>query len=115
MDIDKAEHGRFVSGSTLRHVVVMTTTGAVGLVSIFLVDLLSLLYISWLGVKSVTAGVGLATIVLFFVTSINVGLMIATAALVSRKARGARPRGARAASRGRRWPGRSAQPRSRPC
>jgi len=85
VDIDKAEHGRFVSGSTLRHVVVMTTTGAVGLVSIFLVDLLSLLYISWLGVKSVTAGVGLATIVLFFVTSINVGLMIATAALVSRK------------------------------
>lgn len=85
MDIDKAEHGRFVSGSTLRHVVVMTATGAVGLVAIFLVDLLSLLYISWLGVKSVTAGVGLATILLFFVTSINVGLMIATAALVSRK------------------------------
>lgn len=76
--------GRFVTGSTLRHVVVMTTTGAVGLVAIFLVDLLSLLYISWLGVKAVTAGVGLATILLFFVTSINVGLMIATAALVSR-------------------------------
>ncbi|GGK41204.1 MATE family efflux transporter [Salinarimonas ramus] len=85
------EEGRFVSGSTLRHVLVMTTTGAVGLVAIFLVDLLSLLYISRLGVKAITAGVGLATILLFFVTSINVGLMIATTALTSR-ALGARDR-----------------------
>ncbi|WP_052341272.1 MATE family efflux transporter [Salinarimonas rosea] len=91
MDASGAQDGRFVGGSTLRHVVVMTVTGAIGLVAIFLVDLVSLLYISWLGVKAVTAGVGLATILLFFVTSINVGLMIATAALVSR-ALGARDR-----------------------
>ena len=75
---------RFVSGSTLRHVVVMTTTGSVGLVAVFAVDLLSLLYISWLGDPSLTAGVGLATIVLFFAVSINVGLMIAVGAVVSR-------------------------------
>jgi putative MATE family efflux protein len=75
---------RFVTGSTMRHVVVMTATGAVGLVAIFFVDLLSLVYISWLGDPSLTAGVGLATIVLFLATSINVGLMIAIGALVSR-------------------------------
>jgi putative MATE family efflux protein len=75
---------RFVSGPTMRHVVVMTGTGSVGLVAVFAVDLLSLLYISWLGRPALTAGVGLATIVLFFAVSINVGLMIAVGALVSR-------------------------------
>ena len=75
---------RFVSGPTMRHVVVMTATGSVGLVAVFAVDLLSLLYISWLGRPALTAGVGLATIVLFFAVSINVGLMIAVGALVSR-------------------------------
>ena len=68
----------------MRHVVVMTGTGSVGLVAVFVVDLLSLLYISWLGKPALTAGVGLATIVLFFAVSINVGLMIAVGALVSR-------------------------------
>jgi putative MATE family efflux protein len=88
-----AEEPRFVSGHTMRHVVVMTATGSVGLVAVFAVDLLSLLYISWLGDPALTAGVGLATIVSFFAISINVGLMIATGALVSR-ALGARERDA---------------------
>ncbi|MFL5170266.1 MAG: MATE family efflux transporter [Microvirga sp.] len=79
-----AATARFVSGPTMRHVVVMTATGSVGLVAVFAVDLLSLLYISWLGRPALTAGVGLATIVLFFAVSINVGLMIAVGALVSR-------------------------------
>jgi putative MATE family efflux protein len=86
------EGPRFVAGSTMRHVVVMTGTGSIGLVAVFAVDLLSLLYVSWLANPALTAGVGLATIVLFFATSINVGLMIATGALVSR-ALGARERG----------------------
>jgi putative MATE family efflux protein len=87
----RAEVPRFVAGSTMRHVLVMTATGSVGLVAIFVVDFLSLLYISWLGDPSLTAGVGLATIILFLTTAINVGLMIAVAALVSR-ALGARER-----------------------
>jgi putative MATE family efflux protein len=75
---------RFVAGSTMRHVLVMTATASVGLIAIFVVDLLSLLYISWLGDPRLTAGVGLATIVMFITISINVGLMIAVGALVSR-------------------------------
>lgn len=82
---------RFVVGSTMRHVLVMTGTGAAGLVAIFIVDLVSLLYISWLNEPSLTAGVGLATVVMFFTVSINVGLMIPIGALVSR-ALGARQR-----------------------
>ena len=52
--------------------------------SIFLVDLLSLLYVSWLGDPKLTAAVGFASQVLFFSVSINIGLSIAIGALVSR-------------------------------
>jgi putative MATE family efflux protein len=80
----RSEQPRFVRGSTMGHVLVMTATGSVGLIAIFMVDFLSLLYISWLGDPSLTAGVGLGTVVLFLTTSINVGFMIAVGALVSR-------------------------------
>ncbi|WP_114944926.1 MATE family efflux transporter [Microvirga calopogonii] len=89
------EPPRFVVGSTMRHVLVMTGTGAAGLVAIFIVDLVSLLYISWLNDPSLTAGVGLATVVMFFTVSINVGLMIPIGALVSRALGARRPNDAR--------------------
>jgi putative MATE family efflux protein len=79
-----ADTAVFTRGSTFRHVAVMSTTGTIGLMAIFVVDLLSLLYISWLGDVDVTAGVGFATAVFFFSTSVNVGLMIAVTAVVSR-------------------------------
>jgi putative MATE family efflux protein len=75
----------FTEGSTLRHVIIMTATGSVGLMAIFLVDLLSLLYVSWLGDEKLTAGVGYATTLLFFLTSVNIGFMIATTALTARR------------------------------
>jgi putative MATE family efflux protein len=75
----------FVTGSTMRHVAVMTGTGSVGLMAIFLVDLLSLLYVSWLGRPEATAGVGFASIVLFFAISFNIGLMIGITALMARR------------------------------
>ncbi|WP_279357458.1 MATE family efflux transporter [Methylobacterium indicum] len=75
---------RFVTGSTFRHVVVMGATGSVGLMAIFVVDLLSLLYIARLGDPVLTAAVGFATIVQIFAVSINIGMMIAVGALVSR-------------------------------
>ncbi|GJD50070.1 hypothetical protein OPKNFCMD_2806 [Methylobacterium crusticola] len=74
----------FVTGSTLRHVLVMAATGSVGLMAIFVVDLLSLLYVSWLGDPTLTAAVGFATIVQIFAVSINIGMMIAIGALISR-------------------------------
>ncbi|MBM6592681.1 MATE family efflux transporter [Microvirga pudoricolor] len=86
-----SEPPRFVVGSTMRHVLVMTGTGAAGLIAIFVVDLVSLLYISWLNDPRMTAGVGIATVVMFFSISLNVGLMIPIGALVS-QALGARDR-----------------------
>ncbi|SFK08974.1 putative efflux protein, MATE family [Methylocapsa palsarum] len=68
----------------MRHVVVMTAAASVGLISIFLVDLLSLLYVSRLGDANLTAAVGFATQVMFFSVSICIGLSIAIGALVSR-------------------------------
>ena len=85
------EAPKFTQGSILRHVLVMTGTGAVGLVAIFVVDFFSLLYVSWLKEPALTAAVGYSTQVNFFCMSINIGLAIAITALVSR-AHGARDR-----------------------
>lgn len=68
----------------MRHVVEMTVTGAIGISAIFLVDFLSLFYISRLKDDALTAGVGYATTVLFIAISANIGAMIAGAAMVSR-------------------------------
>lgn len=76
--------GRFLTGSVFRHVVVMSGTGSIGLMAIFVVDLLSLLYVSKLGDPTLTAAVGFATIVQFFGIAINIGLMVAAGAVVSR-------------------------------
>ncbi len=83
--------GTFTTGSIMRHVAVMSLTGTIGLIAIFVVDLLSLLYVSWLGDVNLTAAVGYATTVLFLATSANIGFMIAVGAVVSR-ALGARER-----------------------
>ena len=75
---------RFTSGSILRHVVVMSGTGAVGLMALFLVDLLDMFFLSLLGEVELAAAVGFAGTILFFTTSISIGLSIAMGALVSR-------------------------------
>ncbi len=75
---------RFVTGSLRRHVMVMAGTGAVGLVAIFAVDLISLLYISMLGDPAMTAAVGFAGVVFAFHIAIFIGLLIGISATVSR-------------------------------
>jgi putative MATE family efflux protein len=76
--------GKFVTGSTLRHVVTMTATGSIGLAAVFFVDVLNLFYISLLGQKELAAAVGYAGTLLFFLTSLAIGLSIAATALTSR-------------------------------
>lgn len=75
---------RFVTGSTMRHVLVMASTGAVGLVAIFAVDLLGLFYISRLGHQPIAAAVGFAGAVGFFQIGVGIGLSIGLGAVVSR-------------------------------
>jgi putative MATE family efflux protein len=76
--------GKFVTGSTLKHVLNMTVSGSVGLIAVFAVDLLNLFYISLLGQKELAAAVGYAGTLLFFVISISIGLAIAVSAVTSR-------------------------------
>ena len=76
--------GKFVTGSTLKHVVNMTVSGSVGLIAVFAVDLLNLFYISLLGQKELAAAVGYAGTLLFFVVSLSIGLAIAVSAITSR-------------------------------
>ena len=46
---------RFITGSTMRHVVVMTATSAIGLMAMFLVDLADLWFLTLLNQIEVTA------------------------------------------------------------
>ena len=75
---------KFVEGSLMRHIIVMSSTSAVGLVSIFLVDLLDMWFISLLGDSRLVAAIGFASTLTFFATSISIGTSIAGGALVSK-------------------------------
>ncbi len=77
-------HARFIQGSTMRHVTIMSLSGATGLTALFLVDMLDLFFLSLLGEKFLAAAIGYAGTILFLTTSIGIGLSIATAALVSK-------------------------------
>ncbi|MES0402802.1 MAG: MATE family efflux transporter [Hyphomicrobium sp.] len=74
---------KFVTGSILRHILVLTGTGAVGLMAIFLGDLANILFLSWVGDDVVIAAVGYASSILFLTISIGIGLSIAATSLVS--------------------------------
>ena len=75
---------KFVTGSPLRHVIVMSATGSIGLMAVFLVDILNLFYISLLGQQELAAAIGYAGTLLFFTISIGIGLSIAGTAITSR-------------------------------
>lgn len=68
----------------MHHVAVMSLTSGAGITAIYLVDLLDILFISMLGHREMTAAAGYGSIILFFVSTINLGLSIATGALVAR-------------------------------
>ncbi|HEY3623778.1 MAG TPA: MATE family efflux transporter [Roseiarcus sp.] len=102
MNAPQATHDRrpvFTHGSLMRHVAVMTATGAIGLMAVFVVDLLSLFWVSKLGDQAFKAAVGYAGLMTFFIMSINIGLTIAASATVSRAlGAGDRPRARRLAA-----------------
>lgn len=81
---ENARLGAFTHGSTLRHVVVMSGTGAVGLVAVFFVDLANLFYISLLGQQELAAAVGYASTIVFFTISVCIGFTIAASAITAR-------------------------------
>ena len=74
---------KFVEGNLFRHVAVMSLTGSVGLMAIFIVDLINMVYISWLKDPVLTAATGYAGAVMFFTTAFGIGLSIGVSALVA--------------------------------
>lgn len=74
---------KFVTGSLLRHILVMSGAGGIGLVAIFLADLANILFLSWLNDEAVVAAAGYASSILFFTTSVGIGLSIAASSLVA--------------------------------
>jgi MATE family, multidrug efflux pump len=74
---------KFVTGSILRHILVMTGTGAVGLMAIFLGELANVLFLSWQGDEAVVAAVGYAGPIVFLTISVGIGLSIAATSVVS--------------------------------
>jgi putative MATE family efflux protein len=75
---------KFVTGSLFRHVTVMSLTSSVGLMAIFAVDFVDMIFISMLGKAELAAAVGYAGAILFFTSSFNIGVAIAAGALVAR-------------------------------
>lgn len=67
----------------MRHVLVMTGTGAIGLLAIFIGDLANIIFLSFAGDVEVISAAGFGTTILFLMTSIGIGVSIATAAIVS--------------------------------
>ncbi|WP_333714950.1 MATE family efflux transporter [Yoonia sp.] len=75
---------KFTQGSLFRHISVMSLTSSVGLMAVFLVDFVDMIFISMLGKAELAAAVGYAGAVLFFTTSFGIGMAIAAGALVAR-------------------------------
>lgn len=74
----------FTQGNLFRHVSVMSLTSSIGLMAIFAVDLLDIVFISMLGRDELAAAAGYAGVILFFASAVNIGLSIAAGALVAR-------------------------------
>ena len=75
---------KFLEGDLMRHVAVMSLSASIGLISIFLVDFVDLLFIAQLGDPALTSAVGFAQTVLYVTFAVTLGLNIACSALSAR-------------------------------
>ena len=73
----------FLTGSIMRHVLVMTGTGALGLVAIFVAELIDVLFLSMLGDVEVMAAIGYSGPLVFLTVAASIGMSIATVSLVA--------------------------------
>ncbi|MEB8387518.1 MATE family efflux transporter [Rhodobacteraceae bacterium KMM 6894] len=75
---------KFLTGNLFTHVCVMSLTSSVGLMALFFVDFVDMIFISMLGKAELAAAVGYAGAILFFTTSFGIGMAISAGALVAR-------------------------------
>lgn len=90
-----AREAIFLNGSLMRHVTRMSLTTSIGLMAIFAVDFVDMVFISMLGNDALAAAVGYAGTLLFFTNAINIGLSISAGALVARELGAGQPEQAR--------------------
>jgi len=74
---------KFITGPLMRHILIMTGSASVGLIALFMVDLVDIYFLSLLEETQITAAVGFGANVMVFTISVNIGLMITMGALVS--------------------------------
>jgi putative MATE family efflux protein len=79
-----SEQAKFLTGNLFKHISVMSLTASIGLMAVFVVDFVDLIFISMLGKAELAAAVGYAGAILFFTSSFGIGMAIAAGALVSR-------------------------------
>lgn len=72
----RMKRARFVHGNIMRHVVTMAGTGAIGLMSVFFVDLLNFFYISHLNDSTLTAAIAFATSLGYVQVAVSLGMSI---------------------------------------
>ncbi|RMP69004.1 hypothetical protein ALQ18_04395 [Pseudomonas marginalis pv. marginalis] len=80
-----SSRARFTEGSVSRHVVVMASTSALSLFAVFLVDILTLVYVSMLHAPQLLAAVGIAKVLIFMNGALANGLIIAAASVLSER------------------------------
>lgn len=73
---------RYTQGSIAKHLVIMTSSTALGLITLFLSELVDIYFLGLIGEAEITA-LGFAGPIIFFSLSLNIGLSIASSALVS--------------------------------
>jgi Na+-driven multidrug efflux pump len=76
---------KFTEGSIARHILVMSSTSALSLFAVFLVDILTLVYVSMLHAPVLLAAVGFAKVLIFFNSAFSSGLIIAAATLLAQR------------------------------
>ena len=86
---------KFTQGSIFKHIGVMTLSSTIGLLALFLVDLADMYFLSLLGEVEILAALGFAGSILFFTTSIGIGLSIGCSALVAQVVGGGDQEGTR--------------------
>ncbi|PIE14561.1 MAG: MATE family efflux transporter [Rhodobacterales bacterium] len=75
---------KFLTGALMKHIAVMAMASSVGLMVVFLVDFVDMVFIAMLGKAELAAAIGYAGAILFFTGSFGIGVAIAAGALVAR-------------------------------
>lgn len=85
-DQETQSKAKFLHGSTMSHLIILTLTSAIGLIAIFSVDFVDLFFLSQLEDQAIQAALGFTGTILFATTSVGIGFSIASSATVSRAA-----------------------------